>query len=165
MGFFAKLIDRDLGMLDFIKRIREVKDARVHVGVLADDSKGGAREGDLTVAEIAAILEYGTKDGHIPARPFLRHTFDAHREEMEKIGEKLIGQAVDGKITVDKALGIMGAKLSAEVKKCITSGPGVPPPNAPSTIKAKGSSRPLVDTGRLVNAITWAIVPAGEKEK
>jgi hypothetical protein len=30
-------------------------------------------------------------------------------------------------------------------------------PNAPSTIKAKGSSRPLVDTSQLVKSITWVV--------
>ena len=39
---------------------------------------------------------------------------------------------------------------------------GVAPPNAPSTIKSKGSSTPLVDTGAYRQSITYVIAPSGE---
>jgi hypothetical protein len=32
------------------------------------------------------------------------------------------------------------------------------PPNAESTIKAKGSSNPLIDTGQMINSIRWEYV-------
>lgn len=41
--------------------------------------------------------------------------------------------------------------LRNEIVKKINS--NVPPPNAPSTIKQKGSSKTLIDTGNMVNSV------------
>lgn len=160
MRVTAKLEQRDLGgnLAEVLKRAREIREMRVKVGVLSSGKGAVEHPGsDLTVAEIAAILEFGTEDGHIPARPALRSTFDAQREELVKLGAKLIDKVLDGKMDTRTALNVLGAKLAAETKKTITTGDGVPPPNAPSTIAAKGSSRPWVDTGRTVGAITWQV--------
>ncbi len=169
MGIKAKLEVKDKGLLALFKRARAIKKSRVKVGVLAS-GKGGAKHGrsdadvatqggrgSLTLAQIAAILEFGTEDGHIPARPALRNTFDAMKPELVELGKKLLGAVIDGKMDVKKALNIMGAKLANGVKRTITSGSGVPPANAPSTIAKKGSSRPWVDTGRVVGAISWEV--------
>lgn len=162
----TELVVKDRGLLDLLKRAKEIRDSYVKVGVLAGDEKGDERPpgSPLTVAEIAVVNEYGTEDGHIPARPFVRSTFDAKHDEMAELGKKLIESVLDGKVTTKKALDIMGLKLATEVKKTITEGAGVPPPNAPATIRAKGSDRPLVDEGRLLNAITYASVIGEEGE-
>lgn len=150
----VKVEDKDLGWKALFERIEKAKNEKVKVGVLADDAKGSEDHGGLTVAELAAILHYGTQDGHIPARPFLAMAFDQQREVLAKMGGELFGQVLDGKIDTDKALGLMGLKLATEAKKVITTTDSLAP-NAPSTVAAKGSSRPLVDTGRLLGAITW----------
>ncbi len=177
MGVTLKLEDKDKGLLKAFKTALEIKYARVKVGVLASSPQGGAPvsgpggvEGaasgqarGITVAQLASILEFGTEDGHIPPRPALGSTFDRMHGELVEMGKKLIKAALDGKITVSKGLNILGAKLANEVKKSITAGAGVPPPNAPSTIRQKGSSRPWVDTGRTVGAITWQVQDGSEK--
>lgn len=161
----SKLVDKDLGWTKMLQRAAEIKNARVKVGVLADDSKGGMHVpgADLTVAEIAAVHEYGTQDGHIPERSFIRSTFDKKREELVAVGKRMMGDVLRGRIGVKQALNMMGSALASEVKSAITDGEGIPPPNAPSTIAAKGSSRPLVDTGRMLNAVTWVIEDGGGK--
>lgn len=171
MSAKVRVVDKDKGWLAMLERAAEIKDARVKVGVLADDKQGGLHEvgadgkaSELTVAEVAAVLHFGTLDGRIPPRPFLTSTFEEQREELTELGKKLIEGILKGKMDVDRALNIMGAKLAAEVKKKITAGAGMPPPNAPSTIERKGSERPLVDTGRLLGAITWAVAKKGEAE-
>lgn len=148
---------KDTGWKEFFRRASEIKNGRVRVGILSDSEKGGMHvEGsDLTVAEIAAVNEFGTEDGHIPERSFLRSTFDEQREQMVEDGKKLMGQVLDGKMPVARALGLLGLKLATAVKKKIAG--VVPPPNAASTIAHKGSDHPLIDTGRMLNAITWAI--------
>lgn len=150
---------KDTGWLEFFKRAREIRDKRVRVGVLSDDAHG---DGDLTLSELATIHEFGTEDKRIPERSFLRSTFDEKREELAEVGEKLIGAVLDGKMTTERGLGLIGAKLAADVKGRITA--GIDPPNAPTTVARKGSSTPLVDTGRLLNSITWA-VDEGEGEE
>lgn len=171
----SDVIDRDLGWRELVNRAKALSGkASVKVGVLADSAQGGLHEtlpngkaSPLTVAEIAAVNEFGTKDGHVPSRPFLRTTFDRMREELANdAAQLLVRVVVDGSPTVAQALSLLGAKLSAAAKRTITDGAGVPPPNAPSTIAAKGSERPLVNRGRLVGAITWALegLVVGQKE-
>lgn len=159
----AKVKDRDLGFRELWRRTQEIKDGRVQVGIFAD-GKGAETypNGGPTKAEVAVWNEYGTDDGRVPARPAWRMTFDAKREELASFGKKLIESVLDGKMEAHKALGLMGAKMATEIKLTITGGPGVPPPNAARTVSAKGSDRPLVDTGSLVNAITW-VVTFGKK--
>jgi hypothetical protein len=161
----SSVIDKDRGWLALIRRVKEIESSFVKVGVLADDAKGGMHVpgGDLTVAEIAVVNEYGTDK--IPSRPFARSTFDEKREEMVGLGKRLMAGIVDGKIKLKPALDVMGSTLATAMKRKITDGAGVPPPNAPSTVAAKGSSRPLVDTGRLLGSITWATIVGGDKAK
>lgn len=164
-GKKAELVVKDHGWVELMKHAKEIKDSKVKVGVL-DEGDGAAVHdagGVLTVAEIAAIHEFGTQDGHIPERSFVRSTFDEKHEELVELGKELMKKVLEGKIPVDRALNVLGAKLATEIKKKITVD-GVPPPNAESTVIAKGSSRPLVDTGRMVNAITWAIIGKGSSE-
>lgn len=144
------------------------RDAHVKVGILGDSDRGGMHvEGSpLTVAEVAIVNEFGTADGHTPSRPAHRMTFDRRREEIgREAAHALTAVVIDRKITVHQALTAMGLKHATEVRKTITEGAGVPPPNAPSTVQAKGSSRPLVDTGVTVNVISYAVQIGSESEE
>ncbi len=186
----AHIRDRDIGWRKFFENVHTIKESYVKVGVLGDD-RGAEREpgSDLTVAEIAVVQEYGTKDGHIPSRPFMRSTFDAERNNLLKLAQQLIAHVSEGKQSVARGLEILGAYLANAAKKRITAG-AIPPPNAPSTALAKAkkgkaasqfrgpatlgkalgqvgavaSVKPLIDTGRLLNAITWVVI-TGEREK
>lgn len=177
----AKVIDRDLGAEAFFRSMRELKGAYAKVGILSDDARGGLHQRkpdgtaeDLTIAEIAVVNEFGTEDGHIPARSFVRSTYDKMRERLTADAAKLAGSIVDGKMDLTRALNILGAELATGIRAAVTQGAGIPPPNAPSTLarkEAKGAwnsrgaaqaqglgPRPLVDTGAMVNAVTWAVV-------
>jgi hypothetical protein len=158
----AKIEDSDRGWGALFRRVKEAREGRIKVGVLASDKGGESADGGLTLAELATVLHFGTEDGHIPARPFLQITFDEQREELAKFAARLIAAELLGKISGEKAAEMIGAKMAAEVRKTITVGSKLAP-NAPSTIAKKGSSRPLIDTGRLLNAITWAVDKKGER--
>jgi hypothetical protein len=177
-----EVVVKDHGWNDFFKRIKEMKDAKIRVGVLGD-AKGGEREpgSGLTVAEIAVVNEFGTEDGHIPARSFLRSTFDAQREHLADLGKELMGKVLDGHMTIDRALGVMGASLASSIRDKIRS--NIQPVNAPSTIMHKvrqgrtarlfkrapkglggalaqvgaaAAVKTLIDTGRMLAAVSWA---------
>jgi hypothetical protein len=151
-------------LLDVLRRTG----AHVKVGVLEGHGTGSElREGGLTNAQLAAVHEFGSADGKIPERSFIRSTFDANRETYRENLKELLVKVVDGKLTVEKAFSVLGLKIATDIKKRITTGAGIPPPNAPSTVARKikkgawnkgggGAPRPLVDTGRLLGAITWA---------
>lgn len=123
------------------------------------DANGAVSE--LTNAVLAAIHEYGL--GTAPARPWIGPPFRAKRPEYFRTLAAAYRTALRaGKPQdVDKVLGLLGAQMAADIKNYVTSGAGVPPPNAPSTIRQKGSSRPLVDTSGMVNSVTYQVVSGG----
>lgn len=173
------ITDTDKGWKDLVRRAQALSGGmEIKVGVLADDAAGGLHEKDangkskpLTVAEIAAVLEYGTEDGTIPARPAIRSTFDKMRAELQGDAEKLAVKIIFGEVTALQAFNILGLKLSSAIKATITQGDEVAPTNADSVKKrkeAKGSGgrwgiRTWVDTGRVVGAITWAVLVKGKR--
>jgi hypothetical protein len=137
----------------------------VKAGLLG--TKKAARSGDsLTNAEIGIINEYGTS--RQPARPFVKPSFDQNRKVYEKHLATLAKRVVSGqRISYERALGIVGLQMAADMRKFVTQGAPVPPPNAPSTLRrktaltrrgSKGSVRTLVDSGRMVNALTHEVV-------
>lgn len=173
------VIDKDHGFEAMLQAASDLAGGSyAKVGVLADDDKGGLHVpgAKLTIAETAAVNEFGTKDGRIPARPAHRQAFEHHQEELAELGGQLLNKVViDGTMTVEQALGVLGAKHASNVKGFITQGPEIPPHNAASTVRRKIESgqwnvkgkaqreagwgvRTLVDTGRTVGAITWAVI-------
>ncbi len=148
--------DRKLqGILASVKKMDR---AHVKVGVLA--SKGGNvkhGESEFTLIELMAVHEYGSADGRIPDRAPIRLTFETNEQEMEGFIAKLAKAVVMGAMKLSHALALLGQKGVAEVKKTITQS-DLPPPLKQATIDAKGSDRPLVDTGQLVNSINYEVV-------
>ncbi|MBA3841182.1 MAG: hypothetical protein H0X39_00925 [Actinobacteria bacterium] len=123
---------------------------KVRVGVFDD----GGLENGVSIAEIAAFHEFGTST--IPERSFLRSTFYGHGADgLKAMCAKLVAAIIAGKMDETQALGLLGTWAAAEVKKTIRS--NIAPALAPETIARKGSSVALVDTGQLINAITFAV--------
>jgi phage gpG-like protein len=119
----------------------------------------------ISNVELALVHEFGSPARNIPARSFIRAPFLRKRDEYMNMLRLLVSRTLtrNAHQTV-KALGIMGQKISADFK---ASMPGTPPPNAASTLARKlaktrkgatGSPQTLVDTGRLLNSITYAVV-------
>lgn len=120
------------------------------IGVLGSTQ----HDSKLTNAQLAIIHEFGTKN--TPSRSFLRSTFDAKNKQWQKFIEQMTKFVFDGRMTEEQVLGLLGEKAVADVRAKIRS--GIKPALKASTIRNKGSSKPLIDSGRLVNAIGWQIV-------
>ena len=155
----ARLTSKDKGFAK-LKKLAEQLGGRPHVkvGVLASSGADQVHDGGLTNVELAVVLHYGTDDGHVPARPFLTQTAHEQEKKWERLIAEVGGKIIEGKLSLERGLGLIGQRASADVKNTITKGEGVPPPNAPSTIARKGSSRPLVDSGRVVQSISYDVV-------
>ncbi len=139
-----------------VKKIGEAANRHVKVGVLA--SKGGLADHDgITMVELAAIHEFGSPAANIPERSFIRKTFILRRKELAEMTRKLAKQIITKDMPVDKALDILGAWGAAQVKKTVTTGDEIRPPLKKATIDRKGSSRPLIDTDRLINSVQWEV--------
>lgn len=151
----VKLEDRDRGWRELLAVAREAKKRQVKVGVLEGKGDEVPAGSELTVAEIAAVLHHGTE--HLKARPFLTQTFDKHRADYVALAGKLLDQAFahPHEMPITRALGLLGQHVVADIKAAIVNREFAP--NQPSTIARKGSDTPLVDTARMLNAITYAL--------
>jgi len=147
------LTDRDTGFEAVLESLRELGgDPSVYVGVRGQAGQEKPEGSDATVVEYAAFNEFGTKN--VPQRSFLRSTAD---ENKRKYGEALanaVGETIDGK-PLRLAFGKVGEMGVRDVQQKIRN--LATPPNAPSTIKKKGSSNPLIQTGRLRQSIDWEV--------
>jgi hypothetical protein len=151
--------------LELVQRLEDARNTSVRVGVLA--SKGGSEphsEGSpITMIEIAAIHEFGSPAANIPERSFIRLTLEAMNDELQEILRKVAKGVVLGKFDVETALNIVGSWATTQIRNAIAgSGAYIPlwEELKPATIERKGSDRPLIDTGRLMQAIQWEIVRA-----
>lgn len=156
-----RVIDRDLGFADVKRAMQESSAYSVKVGVLQSAGTYEDEHGKpVTVAQVAAWNEYGTSDGKVPSRPAFRLAADENRAKIAEAQSRLAQQVLDGKIDTRTALGRLGLLVQGYVRKSIIDLRD--PPNAPFTIKQKGSSNPLVDSGQLVQSVTWEVVKSTE---
>lgn len=116
---------------------------------------GGTHSSGFAMPELMAVHEFG--NDHVPQRSFIGSTLTERREEAATLLGQLAGQVVEDKLTPEKALGQLGLWAATAVKEKIVSS-DIPPPLAASTVRRKGSSKPLVDTGQMLNSITWIVV-------
>ena len=89
----------------------------------------------------------------IPERSFLRSGHDENADKVLKNASMALGQVIDGKMSIDTWLDAYGQMMADTIKLYIRDLKS--PPNHPYTIEQKGSSNPLVDTGNLLESITW----------
>lgn len=107
------------------------------------------------MAEIYYWNEFGTE--RIPERPTLRPTFIDQRQKYISILGKISAKAMNERsYNMKQAMGKLGEVAQQDIQAAIIE--LKTPPNAQSTIEAKGSDNPLVDTGQLVSSIRWAYV-------
>ena len=97
-----------------------------------------------------------TETINIPERSFVRAGFDANRKKFQEKGEELVKQAIALEITPQAALEALGLEIQTSLQEYLTNISN--PPNSSFTVKQKGSSNPLIDTGQLRSSITYKIV-------
>lgn len=109
---------------------------------------------DGPVVNRAIWNHYGTSRG-IPSRPFLLNAIRKNRskylEAMKTAGAKILR----GEATLDQTMRKLGILAQGDIQQEITDLRD--PPNAPATIRAKGSSNPLIDTGEMRSKVTWEV--------
>lgn len=100
-------------------------------------------------------LKASTTVIHIPERSFIR---SGHDENIDKIVGKIEGFIPDlfeNEVNIDVFMDQIGMEFANLIQKklrAITN-----PPNSAMTIERKGSSNPLMDSGRLVQSITHRV--------
>ena len=166
------------------------KPGTVDVGIIdAGDHTDPEGEGEMTVAAIAFVHEFGAEIDHpggtsyvigeggkarfvkagtpgivgvtkphkiiIPERSFMRSTLKKKKKEIIALQKKLLVKIRKGELSVNDALGLIGEFTAAAMSQRLVNLKS--PANKPATIKKKGSSNPLVDTGQTKNSITYEV--------
>ena len=128
----------------------ELKGAGIKTGIQTD---AGVGDDGVSIAEYAAFNEFGTRTA--PERSFIRSTADSERRKWNAALDKMLLEAIEGKRSLDSALGIVGQLTERDIKRTIRS--LSEPANAQATIEIKGSSNPLIDTGTMLNSIRYVV--------
>lgn len=146
----GRVVDRDLGYRKIMRNLREMGRAPVEVFV------GVRAESGAELVTIAAVNEFGSSDGHVPERSYLRSTVDENRAKYLKALTAATGKGIDkGRATMARELGKVGQVAVGDVQRKIRDIDT--PPNAPSTIRQKGFDNPLIETGRLRQSIDFKV--------
>jgi hypothetical protein len=153
----GRTIVRDRGWGALVVRLKSLAFGYTTVGVHGNQ----VTEDGTSLSLVASANEYGTIDGRVPERSFMRSAMDEGRAELGELQRRLFLLVLAGKMDPKRALGIIGAKAKALVQAKIAS--NIPPPNAPSTIARKGSTRTLIDTGQLRQGIEYVVHPTGKR--
>ena len=146
-----RVTEKDHGWKRIKGETKAAQNSGVKVGILSDETETYDNGADMLL--VAAANEFGTADGHIPPRPFIRGGFDQNQRALGRTAERLWNQVLAGTLTARQALGLLGEQHQGQVQEYIVA--LQTPLNAPSTIAQKGSSNPLNDEGRLRNSIRW----------
>lgn len=119
---------------------------RVKVGL---PKNSNAYPDGTSVIRVGAIHEFGDPERGIPQRSFLRSTLNDKQRSYKALFKKLSKKIIDGSITKDEALKMLGLTLQNDVTSRITG--GIDPP-----LKHREGT-PLMDTGHLRQSITYEI--------
>lgn len=138
---------------EIASRVEGLNHVRVHVGIFVGE-----------LAYIGLIHEFGWEPSNIPERSWLRSTFVDRRREIAAMKARVAAGVISGALTAERAMSILGEFAVQLVKEqIIKHGPSIWEPLRPETIrrKSRGGKRkekPLIDTGQMLNAITYRIV-------
>lgn len=145
MSVEVKLIDH--GFDNIIRQALKLDGKGVKVGI----RRGKGSHDGTDMLDIAVYNHFGTAT--IPARPFVSDCAEKNAGQIKEAQKRLVYRVYQGSLSADGALAQLGAWYVNVQKGHILHGGWTP--NAPATIKRKGSNKPLVDTGQLVNTVDW----------
>ena len=105
------------------------------------------------ILERAIYVHFGT--AQIPERPFLDTALLNNQRRIARLLTDAAATVARGELDAEGALDRVALAVVGMVQREITELRN--PPNAPSTIAAKGSSNPLIDTGEMRAAVRHTV--------
>lgn len=142
--------DRDRGARALLQRMRGK--GTVRVGIMGPEAASRHQGAEaLTTAMVASFHEFGLG---VPRRSWLRDYVD---ENLPLLQARLrnIAERVERGANLDSELERFGLQLVGEIQERISN--RIDPPLAEETIRRKGSSTPLINTGQLRASITHLV--------
>lgn len=163
-----KTIDRGALRIRRELKVAAGKVALVGIPGTADpvlDANG--KPAEISMAQLAFIMEKGSSVNNLDPRPFMERTRQRCTPDVAKYARKLYSAVLSGRIGANQALKLLGERYEGEMKQTfvkekfkdnasITINGGWmrnKVSGKPFKVKGKGSSRPLIDTGRLRGSI------------
>lgn len=134
-------------------KLREIAEklkdgATLRVGFL----EGATYPDGTSVAMVAAIQEFGAPAVGIPPRPFFRSMIAQKSSEWP---DAIAGLLRSNNYDTVKALQLAGAAIKGQIQQSIAD--LTSPPLAPATAERKGSDKPLIDTGHMLNSVDFEV--------
>lgn len=164
----TKRIVKDIDSKTFVglRRLKGLNNRGVRVGLPAgkpyreQDEKTGKlkrlakKAKRIYIAMIGAVHEFGAPERGIPARPWLRTGVKSGQADYIRLNRRNLLRIIDGSMSVDTAFRQLGAMAVGKVQMYIRASNHFKPLKQ-KTIDAKGSSKPLIDTGQLIQSVTF----------
>ncbi len=138
----GKVVDKDLGWNEIIGNLEKADGKTTKVGVVGPPGRRKLPSG-LTVASVAAVHEFGSSDGRIPERSFIRAAVDDNQDAIVDsfiaLGEGIYDLEPED---LKQALEGIGAQVTGYIQAKIRD--GLEPPLKPETVEENGGeTRPL----------------------
>lgn len=151
-------MDGDLSDLDTLIRNAEKIGGHVEVGWLGNKTHigGGGGKRTITQADLAAIHVYGAPSRNIPARDPLTPAIEQNQDKYRTMIENSVLPILEGNMGVGMMWQLIGMAAQTDIQDYMVNGKFAP--LKPKTIKRKGSSKPLIDTGQLRQGVTYIVV-------
>lgn len=174
----ARLL-KDISPSTFAELKKRVAVDQKYVKVGIPSSK---KEKDGTsLAMIGLVNEFGSPEKNIPERPFLRPGARKGKPDFIRLNRVNLVKMLRKQMSIDVGLGQLGNMAAGKVKQEIRNGEFVP--LAAATIRARqrrlspkyrakleaklghplNLDEPLIDSGNLIQSVTYQIVPKGQK--
>lgn len=136
-----------------------LKNSRVDAGYF----EGMVTSEGFTLPDIAFINEVGSGyesgmtdfTGFIPSRPFMTRAIETAEKQIVTFAYTEMKKS---DYTADRFFKRLGLFLVGKIKEQIKTSNSWATPNAPATVKAKGSSQPLVDDGTLLKSADFKAI-------
>ena len=147
----------------FYAEIENLKRLQVRVGFQDDGTMASKREGDsvtdaeVSLLDVAMWNELGTANS--PSRPFLRNSVDDNASKISAFCRAQLKRIAQGSADAQDILKKIGVMQKGLVQEKIANGSFEA--NAPSTVKKKGSDKPLIDTGRMRQSVSYVVRKKG----
>jgi hypothetical protein len=138
----------------YVGRMKALATQEVAVGFPAGKGLGEPYyDTGASVLEVAIWNNYGTR--RIPARPFFDNASIRMQRGFRRLAHDSFKQYGRGEKTAHQVFNEWGVWGKNMVQDEISS--TYNPPNAPMTVLRKGSAHPLIDTGHMIQSVTYAV--------
>lgn len=135
----------------------------IAVGFPSSKTKSIEYPNGQSVIMVAASNNFGVPELGIPRRPFMSIAREPAIKKVRPMYRKLTSKLVKGGISQKKIAQIIAPEVVTVFKKVIVD--LRQPPNSPATIARKKSDNPLIDTGLMVQSLTYEVRKVSDVKK